>query len=165
MSLEGELFAMLKNWLVAYIGKPFIGSVYCFFDVQSGQLLRGVIGRDYLQKDCLRQGFLCSFVIMYLKLVRFGGLAYEALRYDWRCLQLFRFGFITPCLEHSGVANMYYIPVGFFRKLLRPKCFAALALAEALQNIISWLFYKDFQCLGYSLGNIIWWFLVECFID
>ena len=157
-----SLFALLRNWLLVYVGN-FVGSVFVAFLIyQSGQLnaganlLGGVTIKIAAAKCSLTfvQAFLLGILCNWLVCLAVW-MAMSAKDVTGKILAMFFpiWLFVTSGYEHS-VANMYYIPAGLLAAL-SPEWSSAAGLSETMASALSWENFFVANLLPVTLGNIV----------
>ena len=147
------LYAMLRNWLIVYVGN-FIGSVcVAFLICQSGQLnatggLLNEMTISIAAKKCsltfvqaLILGIFCNWLVCLAVWMALGTKDITG-----KILAIFFpiWLFVTSGYEHS-VANMYYIPAGLF----------AAQFSGTQLPALSWENFFVANLIPVTLGNII----------
>lgn len=159
------LNAMLKNWVVVYLGN-FVGSVFiAYMMVQSGLLSSGAnvlggitikiaaykVGLTFMQAFYL--GIMCNWLVCLAVWMAAG-----ARDIIGKLMAVFFpiWLFITSGFEHS-VANMYYIPAGIMAKNTQAWADAAIALGVTPEKLghLNWGTFAVNNLLPVTLGNIV----------
>jgi formate/nitrite transporter len=159
-----SLFAMLRNWVIVYVGN-FVGSVLIAFLIcQSGQLNggNGLLGAMTIRiaaakcsltfMEAFFLGILCNWLVCLAVWMAMG-----AKEMSGKILAIFFpiWLFVASGFEHS-VANMYYIPAGLFaaqsstwletaQGITRPEVLESLTWANCVMG----------NLLPVTLGNIV----------
>lgn len=158
--LSGEItvFAMLKNWVIVYLGN-LAGAVLVAWAVcASGQtgLFNGALETltvntalvkcSYSFPGAFLLGILCNFLVCIAVWMSFAGE-----RIADKILALFFpiFLFVASGYEHS-VANMYYIPAGIFMNVQN-----AVQTAGGGAEILTWGVFFCKNLFPVTLGNIV----------
>jgi formate/nitrite transporter len=157
--------ALLKNWLIVYVGN-FIGSVgtaiLVFF---SGQYTfgKGAIGITALNIaaaksgldpiNALFLGILCNAMVCLAVWMTFSARS----TMDKIAAIIFPIsGFVAAGFEHS-IANMYFVPIGLFIQQFDPTFMASEAVTSANLNLsaLTWGNFFLNNLLPVTIGNII----------
>jgi formate/nitrite transporter len=155
------VWAMLRNWLIVYVGN-FLGSLCIAFMMcqsglfnSSGRLLGGMTIKIAAYKTALPfhsaffLGVMCNWLVCLAVWVSYGAadIAGKALAIFFIiCL------FITSGFEHS-IANMYYISAGILAKQ-NPQWLAMSQVpADQIANL-NWLSFIIKNLIPVTLGNI-----------
>ncbi|MDR0885770.1 MAG: formate/nitrite transporter family protein [Clostridiales Family XIII bacterium] len=160
-----RVLAMLRNWLIVYIGN-FVGSIFIAWMMyesglfSSGAFMLGVVtlkiatykvGLTYLQAFLL--GIMCNWLVCLAVWLCYGA---ESMVGKIFAIFFPIWLFITSGFEHS-VANMYYIPAGILSKA--NDTIVNLALEHGVtQSAIDALTWKSFfinNLIPVTLGNIV----------
>jgi len=157
-----HISAMLRNWLLVYIGN-FIGSLFVAWMMSYSGLfhsgandLGGITIRIAASKTALDfgpalvLGLMCNWLVCLAV-----WMAYGAKDVTGKVLVIFFaiWLFITSGFEHS-VANMYYIPAGLFAKTNEVYVTASGLNAEALGGL-GWGGFLIRNLLPVTMGNIV----------
>ncbi|MDR0390793.1 MAG: formate/nitrite transporter family protein [Planctomycetaceae bacterium] len=155
-------FALVRNWLVVYVGN-FVGSFFiAVLIVNSGQLnsganlLGGMTIKIAAMKcnltfiEALSLGILCNWLVCLAVFMATGaenavGKIFAIFFPIWL--------FITSGYEHS-VANMYYISAGLLAKS-NPDWLNSVAINPAILESLTWTNFVCANLLPVTLGNII----------
>ncbi len=157
--------AMLRNWLVVYLGN-FVGSMLIVFLILgSGQLnfSQGTLGGftinlavykvelSFVNAFCM--GILCNWLVCIAVWMSFG-----AKDIAGKILAIFFpiWLFVTSGFEHS-VANMYYVPAGIFATANPVWLREAIALGGSAEKIeaLGWSSFFVNNLIPVTLGNIV----------
>lgn len=157
--------AMLKNWVVVYLGN-FVGSIFiAYMMVQSGlfssgaNVLGGItikiaaykVGLTFTQAFYL--GIMCNWLVCLAVWMAAG-----ARDVIGKLMAVFFpiWLFITSGFEHS-VANMYYIPAGIMAKNTQAWAEAATSLGVTPEKLahLNWGTFAVNNLLPVTLGNIV----------
>lgn len=157
-------YALLRNWVIVYIGN-FIGSIGTAFLVFfSGQYKfgAGVVGQTALSiantkvhlgfVQAIALGILCNALVCLAVWMTFSARS----TMDKIAAIIFPIsGFVAASFEHS-IANMYFIPIGLFIKDFDPT-FTAKIVADAGLNLggLTWGTFLLNNLLPVTIGNII----------
>lgn len=154
--------AMLKNWIVVYIGN-FIGSVLiAYMIVYSGLLSSGdnVLGAITIKIAAYKVelpflsafflGVMCNWLVCLAVWI-----SYSAKDIAGKIFGIFFpiWLFVTSGFEHS-VANMFYIPAGILAKSNNALASAAHLSAERLAGL-NWTTFFINNLIPVTLGNIV----------
>ncbi|MCR4434777.1 MAG: formate/nitrite transporter family protein [Clostridiales bacterium] len=157
--------ALLKNWLVVYIGN-FLGSILIVYMVlQTGQLnysggmLGGLTIKIAAAKTGLTfaaaffSGIMCNWLVCIAVWMASG-----AKDIAGKLISIFFpiWLFVTSGFEHS-VANMYYIPAGILAKANPAWVQQAVALGAKQHaiDVLSWGTFVTNNLIPVTLGNIV----------
>ncbi|MDD2534221.1 MAG: formate/nitrite transporter family protein [Eubacteriales bacterium] len=165
MSKKIKLLAMLRNWLVVFVGN-FLGSVLIAWMMNvSGLFHSGAndlaavtikiavykIGLNFMQAFVL--GIMCNWLVSLAVWMAYGSRTIAG-----KILAIFFpiWLFITSGFEHS-VANMYYIPAGILARQNSDFVDAALQLGVSPENIknLTWGHFFINNLIPVTLGNVI----------
>ncbi|MDR1054013.1 MAG: formate/nitrite transporter family protein, partial [Planctomycetaceae bacterium] len=157
-----KLWALIRNWLIVYLGN-FVGSFFvAFLIVNSGQLngganlLGGITIKIAATKchltfiEAFSLGILCNWLVCLAVWMATGaenavGKIFAIFFPIWL--------FITSGFEHS-VANMYYISAGLLAKS-NPAWLSSVALDNELLSSLTWTNFIFANLLPVTLGNIV----------
>lgn len=157
-----KLSAMLKNWLLVYIGN-FIGSVLiAYMMVKSGLFNSGAnglggitikiasykVGLSFSQAFYL--GIMCNWLVCLAVWMSYG-----AKDMTGKLLACFFpiWLFITSGFEHS-IANMYYIPAGIWAKV-NPAWAEASHITPEKLAALNWSSFVFNNLIPVTIGNIV----------
>ncbi|NLP43511.1 MAG: formate/nitrite transporter family protein [Peptococcaceae bacterium] len=164
MEKKARWAAMLRNWVLVYLGN-FIGSMLIvFFILKSGQLnfSQGLLGGFSIKlaayktgldfSEAFFLGIMCNWLVCLAV-----WMASAAKDIAGKMLAIFFpiWLFITSGFEHS-IANMYYIPIGILAKSNPAWVAEALTLGATIEqlNMLHWGgFLKNI--VPVTLGNIV----------
>lgn len=157
--------AMLKNWVVVYIGN-FLGSVLIAYMLVHTGLLKsggnllgavtikiavGKVGLTFIQAVLL--GILCNWLVCLAV-----WMATAAKDVAGKMIAIFFpiWMFVTSGFEHS-VANMFYVPAGIFAKSIPALSDAAMQAGVTQQQLagLNWGSFLLHNLLPVTIGNII----------
>ena len=156
--------ALLKNWLIVYIGN-FVGAfATAILMFASGQYTfgKGVVGLaalstasskvglDFVQAVAL--GILCNVLVCLAV-----WLTFSARTTTDRILAIIPpiAAFVAAGFEHS-IANMYFIPIGIFIRAFAPASFwASIGKTAADYPLLTWDRFLVNNLVPVTLGNII----------
>jgi formate/nitrite transporter len=154
--------AMLRNWVVVYIGN-FVGAVLIAYlmyysglfssgaDLLGGMTVKIAAGKCNLAfGKAFVLGVLCNWLVCLAVWMATGadstiGKIFSIFFPIWV--------FVTSGFEHS-IANMYYIPAGIFAKANTAFVAASGVAGSALANL-SWAGFAVNNLLPVTLGNIV----------
>lgn len=156
--------ALLRNWIVVYIGN-FVGSVGTAVLVYLGgqykfgggavgaaalSIANSKVGLDFVQAIAL--GILCNAMVCLAVWMTFSARS----TMDKIAAIIFPIaGFVAAGFEHS-IANMYFIPIGLFIKDFDPTFTAKVAeTAQTSFTNLTWGTFLLNNLLPVTIGNII----------
>jgi formate/nitrite transporter len=157
-----KVSAMLRNWLVVYIGN-FIGSVFIAYMMNKSMLFNsggGMLGGQTIKiaayktalsfESAFFLGLMCNWLVCLAVWVSYA--AKDVMGKLFACFFIICL-FITSGFEHS-VANMYYIPAGIMAKSNPAWVEMSGATAQQLANL-NWLTMITKNLIPVTLGNIV----------
>ena len=162
MEKEITVGGMLKNWIVVWIGN-FVGSMIvaliCVGGHQAGLFSNGlatsmistaVAKTSMTWGDAFIKGIACNFLVCIAVWI-----AFSAKQVHGKLIGLFFpiMMFVLCGFEHS-VANMYYIMVGLFAKLVPSYAEAATAAGVDFSNL-NWGTMFTTNLIPVTIGNIV----------
>jgi formate/nitrite transporter len=161
-ALDGKVkvTAMLKNWLVVYIGN-FIGSVFIAYMMNKSMLFNsgGMLGGQTIKiaayktalsfESAFFLGLMCNWLVCLAVWVSYA--ARDVMGKLFACFFIIGL-FITSGFEHS-VANMYYIPAGIMAKS-NPQWVEMSAMGAQQLADLNWLTFITKNLIPVTLGNI-----------
>jgi formate/nitrite transporter len=155
------LFAMLRNWVIVYIGN-FSGAVFIAFlicyssQLNAGNNLLGGVAISIAAAKCnftfveaFLLGIFCNWLVCLAVWIALGTKETAG-----KILAMFFpiWLFITAGFEHS-IANMYFISIGLFAAQI-PDYLSAVGLSEVPASL-SWTNFLVANLLPVTLGNIV----------
>lgn len=154
--------AMLKNWVIVYLGNALGALFVAFMIIQSGQfnsgdgLLGGVsikiahgkVVLPFVSAFCL--GIMCNWLVCLAIWISYGSKTTMG-----KLLGVFFpiWLFITSGFEHS-IANMYYVPAGVLAKA-NPEWAMRSGLSMLELDQLTWGTFLTNNLLPVTLGNIV----------
>ena len=154
--------AMLKNWVIVYIGN-FVGSILvALLVVGAGQfnLFGGALAVTTMNVaagkaslafgPAILKGILCNFLVCIAVWISF---AAKSVGGKLAGIYLPIMLFVLAGFEHS-VANMYYVPAGLFAKA-NPAALAAATEAGVAVDSLTWGNFFINNLIPVTIGNII----------
>jgi formate/nitrite transporter len=156
--------ALLKNWIIVYIGN-FVGSIgtalVLFFSKQYSfgggsvgltalNIAKSKVELDFVQ--ALALGILCNALVCLAVWMTFSARS----TLDKIAAIIFPItGFVAAGFEHS-IANMYFIPIGIFIKQFANQSFwEAIGKTPADYASITWSAFLVNNLIPVTIGNII----------